>query len=217
MLGYGKREGTGWMKIKIASTALLSAFLISASSPSILSSPPPSFLSSLSSKTLLLSLEIEFQIQATKQKAALSDILTISYVLADFITDPNEFPYQAGSYDKNSKIYKALCPYYIEELPLKDPWGNDYHIYCGAAGNGQYGIFECISNDFVVVSLGMDGKKEAWRIDLAEPEAGIFKAEAPDDFNKDLVCWTGSWVRAPADAASMFTIMGTHHLILPAN
>jgi hypothetical protein len=192
------------MKTKIASTALLSVFLLSASSISI-SSSPSSFLSSLSSKTLLLSLEIEFQIQTEKQKTALSDIISISYALADFITDPNEFPYQAGPYDKNSKIYKALCPCYIEELPLKDPWGNNYLIYCGPAGNGQYGIFECIANDFVVVSLGMDGKKEAWRIDLAEPGAGVFKVEALDDFNKDLVCWTGSWVRAPADASSMFT------------
>jgi len=29
--------------------------------------------------------------------------------------------------------------------------------------------------------------------------AGLFKIETLDDFNKDLVSWTGSWIRAPED------------------
>jgi len=60
----------------------------------------------------------EFQIQTEKQKAAVSDVIVISSVLVDFITDSNEFPTQEGKYDENSVIYKALYPYYMEDLPI---------------------------------------------------------------------------------------------------
>ena len=166
------------MKTKIALAAVLSILLISATN-------------------ILQSEKTELQIQTEKQKAAVSDVIVISSVLVDFITDSNEFPNQEGKYDENSVIYKALCPFYIYSLPMEDPWGNNYLIYCGTSGNGQYGISECEEDDFVVVCLGMDGKKESWEFDFSDPEAGIFKVNILDDFNKDLVCWNGSWIRTP--------------------
>jgi hypothetical protein len=66
-------------------------------------------------------------------------------------------------------------------------------------GNGHYGISECEEDDVVVVCLGMDGKKEAWEFDFSDPEAGIFEIKVLNDINKDLVCWSGSWIRAPRE------------------
>jgi len=151
----------------------------------------------VSATNTLQSEKTESQIQTEKQKAAISDVIAISEALVDFITDLNEFPHQEGSYDENSEIYKALYPYYIEDLPMEDPWGNNYLIYCGTLGNGQYGISKCEEDDFVVGCLGMDGKKESWKFNFSDPEAGIFKVNVLDDFNNDLVCWNGSWIRAP--------------------
>ena len=87
----------------------------------------------------------------------------------------------------------------METLPIKDPWGNNYLMFCGKAGNGQYGLSECVEDDFIVVCLGMDGKKEPWEYNLEDPPGGIFKLNALNDFNKDLVCWSGSWIRVPEE------------------
>ncbi len=168
------------MKTKIALAAIISILLISTSHG-------------------LQSEKTEFQIQAEKQKAAMDDVLTIAIPLTDFITDGYTYPEQNGSFDENSKIYMTVCPFYMKTLPIKDPWGNNYLIFCGKAGNGQYGLSECVEDDVVIVCLGMDGKKESWEFDFSDPEAGIFKTNALNDFNKDLVNWSGSWIRAPGE------------------
>jgi len=168
------------MKTKIALAAIISILLISTSHG-------------------LQSGKAEFQIQAEKQKTAIEHVLKIATALIDFITDGYHYPEQNGSFDENSKIYQTVCPFYMKTLPIKDPWGNNFLIFCGKAGNGQYGLSECEDDDFVVVYLGMDGKKESWEFDFSDPEAGIFETKALNDFNKDLVCWSGSWIRAPRE------------------
>lgn len=168
------------MKTKIALTTLISIILISATNTH-------------------QSQEIEFQLQTEKQKIAIEEMTLIAIALADFITDPNEFPQQEGSFEENSKLYKALCPYYMESLPTEDPWDNDYLIFCGASGNDQYSISECENYDFVVVSLGKDGKRESWEYNRSDPTAGMFKVKEQSDFNKDLINWSGSWIRAPEE------------------
>jgi len=168
------------MKTKIALTAIISILLISASHG-------------------LQSNKAEFQIQIEKQKTAIEHVLTIAIALVDYITDGNPYPEQNGSFDENSELYKAVCPFYMETLPIKDPWGNNYLIFCGKSGNSHYGISDCEDDDFVVVCLGMDGKKESWEFDFSDPEAGIFKVNVLDDFNKDLINWSGSWIRGPEE------------------
>jgi len=133
--------------------------------------------------------------QPEKQKDAMKNIIIISTAIADFVTDNGQAPTQDGTYDENSSFYTSLCPFYLKSLPIKDPWGNNYRIYCGKAGNGQYGISGCVSDDFIVVSYGKDGKKEIWEFNVSSPEAGIFVVNTDDDLNKDLVMWNGSWVR----------------------
>lgn len=135
--------------------------------------------------------------QPEKQKSAMIDIMVISTALLDYVTDNGVTPKQDGIYDESSEFYIALCPFYIKELPVKDPWGNNYRVYCGKAGNGKYGITGCISDDFVVVSYGQDGEKEIWEFDASDPEAGLFIVRDVYDFDKDLVMWNGSWIRAP--------------------
>jgi len=168
------------MKTKIALAAIISILLISATNP------PQSN-------------KAEFQIQIEKQKTAIEHVLTIATALTDFTTDGYPYPEQNGSFDENSAIYKTVCPFYMKTLPIKDPWGNNYLIFCGKSGNSHYGLSGCEDDDFVVVCLGMDGKKESWEFDFSDPEAGLFKGEGLDDFNKDLVNWSGSWIRAPEE------------------
>ncbi len=132
-----------------------------------------------------------------KQSYTMRDIGRITKALADYITDAGVLPKQDGTYDENSEIYKKLSPFYVKVLPIKDTWGNNFRMYCGEACNGKYGISRCGADDFVVVSYGRDGKKENFEFDLVNPEAGFFNIESADDFDKDLIMWNGSWIRAP--------------------
>jgi len=136
--------------------------------------------------------------QPEKQKIAIIDISVISTGLADYVTDSDMMtPKQDGIYDENSEFYLALSPFYVIELPVKDPWGNNYRVYCGTAGNGKFGITNCANDDFIVVSYGRDGEKESWEFDPSSPEEGLFILKNANDFDKDLVQWNGSWIRAP--------------------
>jgi len=136
-------------------------------------------------------------VQKAKQKSSMKDIAVISTSLADYVTDNGTIPKQDGVYDSNSEFYKALCPFYLKVLPVKDKWGNNFRVYCGRACNGKYGISGAVGDDFVVVSYGRDGKKDSWKFSPSNPGAGLFVVKNMEDFDKDLVMWNGSWIRAP--------------------
>jgi hypothetical protein len=149
----------------------------------------------------------EFSLITTKmeeekqiQMRAMKDIAVISTGIALFIKKNGYAPKQDGTYDEKSNFYIALSPFYIKhikDLPIKDPWGNNYRVYCGKACNGKYGITDSGIDDFIVCSYGLDGEKEVWEFDPSNPEAGLFIVEELSDLNKDLVMWDGSWIRAP--------------------
>ena len=135
-----------------------------------------------------------------KQKSAMKDITTISTALADYLTDNGVIPQQNGIYSGGSDFYSSLSPFYVKVLPIKDPWGNNYRVYTGRACNGKYGISGAASDDFMVVSYGRDGEKELWEFNYKNPEGGFFTLENADDFDKNLMSWNGSWIRAPKTA-----------------
>lgn len=139
----------------------------------------------------------EEQEQINIQKRAMKDIMIITTSLVDYVTDHGVLPEQDGIYDENSQFNKALSPFYVKRLPVKDPWGNNYLVYCGEACNGKYGITGCGPGDFVVVSYGRDGREEDWKFDPTNPGSGLFISKNADDFDKDLIQWNGSWIRAP--------------------
>jgi hypothetical protein len=100
-----------------------------------------------------------------------------------------------GPYSEDSDFYKSLCPSIVKVLPIQDPWGNNYRVYCGVACTGKYGITGCQEDDLIVISYGKDGEKELWEFNAMDPEAGIFVVNTDDDYDKDLVMLNGSWIR----------------------
>ncbi len=139
----------------------------------------------------------KFFSQPEKQKTAMIDITVISIAVTDFVTDNGIAPKQEGIYSEDSDFYYALSPFYVKELPIKDPWGNNYRVYCSSAGNGIYGISGCVSDDFIIASYGKDGEKDIWEFNAMDPEGGLFVVKDVSDFDKDLIMWNGSWIRAP--------------------
>jgi hypothetical protein len=66
----------------------------------------------------------------------MKEISMVATALADYITDNGTPPTVSGTYDETSLVYKSLCPKYLPKFPIKDPWGNNYVIYCGKSING---------------------------------------------------------------------------------
>lgn len=133
-----------------------------------------------------------------RQLMSMKNMLTISVAISDHITDTGIPPKQAGIYDLKSEFYSALSPFYVKVVPIKDNWGNNFLVFSGKACNGVYnGITGCTEKDFLIVSYGQDGKKENWKYDTKNPEAGLYELKSIDDFNKDLIMWNGAWIRAP--------------------
>ena len=94
--------------------------------------------------------------------------------------------------------YRLTTPFYIKVVPGHDGWGNGFLVYSGKACNGVYeGIKGCTAKDFLVVSFGKDGKKDSWKYDSKNKREGLFEIESLDDFDRDLVMWNGTWIKAP--------------------
>ena len=142
-------------------------------------------------------------IQKAKQKSTMKDITVISTGVTDYVTDNGITPVQDGAYTAGSDFYTALSPFYIKVLPLTDQWGTGFMAYCGTACDGNYGITGAAGDDFVIASYGRAGEEEtSFTFSAADPEAGLYVVSQAAHFNRDLVMWNGSWIRAPRTAAA---------------
>ena len=142
--------------------------------------------------------DLEIAEQKVKLKNSMRNMAYLATGIADYITDFGVAPKQAGIYDENSEFHKALVDFYLKIVPIKDEWGNNIRVYCGETCNGIYnGISGCGADDFVIVSYGLDEKKEDWEYNRQNREAGFYVLETLKDFDKDIVNWNGAWIRSP--------------------
>ncbi len=137
-------------------------------------------------------------VEKDKQLISMKDIATINVAISNYVTDFGVPPKQAGTYDRAGGFDKTLSPFYIKILPVEDGWGNSLLVYSGKACNGVYeGIKGCTDKDYVIVSFGRDGKKENWKYNPKNPEAGLYELKSDKDYDNDLIMLNGKWIRAP--------------------
>jgi len=147
---------------------------------------------------LSISKETPESVEKERQLKTMKDISLVNAALSDYVTDYGVAPKQAGTYDRQGDFHKALSPFYIKYLPFKDGWGNNFHVYTAKACNGIYdGIKGCTDKDIIVISFGRDGRKDNWKYNPKDPEAGIYELISDKDFDKDFVMWNGKLIRAP--------------------
>jgi len=128
----------------------------------------------------------------------MTDMTTIATALADYVTDNGIFPKQDGIFDESSELYTAVVPKYLNILPIKDAWGENFRIYCGDACKGKYGITDMYEFSFLIVSFGKDKEMESlWEYNPSDEEAGYVTVYSIEDYNTDLVNYDGSWIRGP--------------------
>jgi len=131
-----------------------------------------------------------------KVKIAATEIMIIAIALVDYMTDHGKFSFKESPFlHKDSEIYNALCPFYVESLPISDPWGKSYWVICGKNIDGSlYGIPSGADDDFLIFSKGRDGEAENWIYDPKNGAAGLYEGNDPD---KDIVLLNGTFIRAP--------------------
>jgi prepilin-type N-terminal cleavage/methylation domain-containing protein len=142
-------------------------------------------------------------IQKAKQKSAMKDILTISTGAVDYITDQGAWApiTHNGSLIANDTFIGALSPFYVKVIPVNDQWGEPFKVYLAAAA-ARRGVTAVMvgTDDFMVESWARDNTADGWTYAPATPTAGMYVINEMRDFNYDLVCWSGSWIRAPRTA-----------------
>jgi len=138
-------------------------------------------------------------IQKAKQKSTMKDITTIATGLTDYITDNGTFSSLNHSGEIDSTLQQALAPFYIKTCPRRDGWGNPYFVYLGTDVGGKYSIpsSQVGSDDFLIYSTGRDSSTDSWSWNSTNPDVGLYTVNSMDDFDNDLVNWSGNWIRAP--------------------
>jgi general secretion pathway protein G len=142
------------------------------------------------------------KIQYGKQVGTMEDMRTIAGACLEYITENNEAPgagAQNGPLLPGSEFVRALTEKYLAKCPVKDKWGNPFVVYSGAAVAHFSGFSESMAakTDFIIISYGRKGLDEHFVFDPDNREAGIFESKTMSDFDKNLVNWNGTWIRAP--------------------
>ncbi len=141
--------------------------------------------------------------QKAKQKATMKDVITIMTGAIDYATDHGEAPdtgtsrvLAAGGSDA---FITAVAPFYIKICPVNDQWGNPFYIYTGTGCATFSGITADMvgDDDTILQSYGRKGVLEVFPYDPADTSSGLFEVSGMVDFDKDLINWSGSWIRAP--------------------
>ena len=130
------------------------------------------------------------------------DIISMATASADYATDNGKAPdagNQDGQLTAGNDFTKALSPLYIKICPIKDLWGHAYSVHTGSAAASINGITSDIvgDDDFVIVSYGRKGVDEGFTYLPDAPGSGLYSLSSTADFEKDLINWNGSWIRAP--------------------
>jgi prepilin-type N-terminal cleavage/methylation domain-containing protein len=146
-------------------------------------------------------------IQKSKQKGTMKDIVTIATGAADFITDQGAWANATPAINQNGDLAEgnafilALSPFYVKIIPVNDQWGEPFKIHVGdnAAVRGILAV-DVGNDDFTIISWGRDNVETGPDYVPATPSAAMYTVDSMDDFNRDLVNWSGSWIIAPRTA-----------------
>jgi len=142
--------------------------------------------------------------QKAKQKATMKDVITMMTGAIDYSTyhgeEPDEGADRVLATGGGDAFVTAISPFYIKICPVNDQWGFPFYIYTGTGCEGAFGGIAAgmvSGDDTIIQSYGRKGIDEGWPFVATTPEAGLYELSTMVDFDKDLVNWSGSWIRAP--------------------
>jgi prepilin-type N-terminal cleavage/methylation domain-containing protein len=141
-------------------------------------------------------------IQYGKQIGTMRDIKTIADACLAYAVEHNEAPAagtQDGPLSPGNDFVKVLTEKILTTCPVTDKWGNPLVVYSGTALAHFGGFTESTvgKSDFIIISYGRKGTDEHFVFDSSNREAGLFESNTMADYDKNLINWNGTWIRAP--------------------
>ncbi|MFW6140078.1 MAG: type II secretion system protein [Acidobacteriota bacterium] len=137
-------------------------------------------------------------LQKARQKGTMKDVNTIATAIMDFVTDNGTVPDSIPDGEVDQDFQQAMS-FYIRNMPQEDQWGNPLRAWAGEPdGYDILGTDEEVgTDDFTVASYGRDGTISDIAWDSEQPETAYFTVSSMDDFNIDIVNFSGTWVSVP--------------------
>ena len=126
----------------------------------------------------VLTENLSVALQKGKQKATMGDMKSIGIAIESYITD-NYFAPEGNSL---AEIKDKLEPFYINTLPLKDGWGNDF-LYKHGTGDQK--------DTYAVASPGKDGVFNGWE------QTGYYIVTTIEGFGNDFIFADGMFTYSP--------------------
>jgi prepilin-type N-terminal cleavage/methylation domain-containing protein len=150
----------------------------------------------------LITPKILHNINYGKQIGTMQDIDTIAKACLAYAVEHNGAPAagtQNGPLSPGNEFIKILIEKYLDSCPATDKWKNPLIVYSGKAVAGFPGFQESMvaNSDFIIMSYGRKGVDEHFTFDPSNREAGLFESNTMADYDKNLINWNGTWIRAP--------------------
>jgi len=144
--------------------------------------------------------------QKAKQKGTMKDIVSMMTAAIDFATDNGVGPDPGGGGPLGATdiFITDISPFYIKVCPQNDQWGTPYETHTGTDVSTNQGGIEAADvggDDCLIFSYGRDKADEGFSYVPANPGSGLFTIGGMSDFDKDLINWSGTWIRSPKSGA----------------
>ena len=140
--------------------------------------------------------------QDARQTGTMRDILTLAQACQAYVAENDQAPaagVQEGPLLSNSPFAKAITKKHLVSCPTEDKWSHPLQVYTGKAVAKFPGFSSENVNDtdFLIISLGRAGKPDNFVYNAEDPEAGFYKVEKTQDYDKNIVNYNGTWIHAP--------------------
>lgn len=134
--------------------------------------------------------------QRATQKSTILEMERWAKAITTYTTDYAKAPTNPlGKMHYKKEIINELTPY-LNAIVILDWWHHYLWIWTGK-GNEEYGMTSESETDFIIASLGKEGRREGWKYDPRKPDSGISKPKSMEDFERDLVMWNNRFIRGP--------------------
>ena len=151
--------------------------------------------------SLVLSVVL-FSLKEARQKVSMSELLEISRSLECYSLDHGSYPPLMHGTISVGQLKKFLEPDYIQQLPVIDPWGNEY-LYSSVKStlffptgsktppSPQSALSE---HDYLLICRGKDGVIES-SFTSAFPD--VPSGEPSDRYDRDIIISQSNFIRLP--------------------
>jgi len=147
---------------------------------------------------------VQEAMQKAKQKGTMQEMNSLAQSIMMYITDTGYAPTSPdGDLTPGQNLISELSAIHLKVIPMTDQWGRPLKVWTRQSCAGQFGLAagSIGDDDYLIQSLAADGADEGFSYNPNNPQ-DFYPINRMTDFNKDLIIWTGNWIRGPRSVQS---------------